>query len=120
MFLIRQKEDSKEDVRITTIDPKDVIIQNVLPALKISQENLTENESIVLTCRHKFHVACLHEWLLKEWDGAELVNMPGLFKKIRNETDLDPMHGMIYTSFCTDCRNVYAFILCKVQENKNK
>jgi len=120
MFLIRQKEDSKEDVRITTIDPENVYNTECSTCFEDFSGEFEENESIVLTCRHKFHVACLHEWLLKEWDGAELVNMPGLFKKIRNETDLDPMHGMIYTSFCTDCRNVYAFILCKVQENKNK
>lgn len=121
ILLIRRKnKDSNEDVNITTIDPEDVYNTECSTCFEDFSGEFEENKSIVLTCRHKFHVACLHQWLLQEWNGAELINMPGLFKKIRNETKLQPMHGMIYTSFCTDCREVYAFILCKVQENKNK
>jgi hypothetical protein len=79
-----------------------------------------EKETHVLTCGHMFHKPCIHKWLLEKYDGAKVVDMSGIFEKIKNETNMEAMHGMMYASHCPVCYDRYVFILCKVQENKKQ
>jgi hypothetical protein len=76
-------------------------------------DEFDEKDTRVLICGHKFHAECLHLWVLKEWHDTKLINMHGMFERVRTETNLEPQHGMIYSSYCPDCRFIYGFILCK-------